>query len=669
MLAAAPYRMQIYGFSPAGSDHEFALEERFIDVPSSAGALESAAAMAAFPHYAGSSGDYKLALYVRDRLKEAGFDTSMETLTARVDIPQKLALELYPTGVRTSSQNGKIPAHVAVGERAAYRKKMAAEPTPSPAPAGAPAPLPGVKFDLRELGDAADPDTTNPAVGLPFIAGSADGDITAPLVYAASGTPADYALLESHAVDTRGAILLIRLGAESRGALVRTAQTHGAAGVLLYDDPAEDGSGRGATDPSGPWRPSNSVQRGSVGAGATIPVLPISSANARTLLTALKGPTAPRPWTGAMAVAYPIARGPAVVHMTVELLRKQTSLWNTVGILHGTLPGQALVLGAQRDAWVYGIGPGGGGTVTLLETARGLGYLAQTGWQPGRTIVLAAWDGEELGSYGSVAYLKQHGDEIRNTSIAYLNTEPSITGPAFGADAVAAIASTIADASHAVPDPARPGGTIFDRFAFRNRGALPPVDRGRGGIDRAPFLFGAGTPAANATFSGPFGPYHSSYDTLQFARTISDPQFELHRAAAQLYGIAILRLSNADAVPYRFNAYVAPMNAALRALTALAGVHHVNLDSTGMDASVKRFAGNAKHSDTATAHVTNAGAADRQMEAARVLDLTTYGIDGDTGISFPDIARAIRAGDQKAVDLAVSRARSTLDRAGTLIAQ
>ena len=371
-----------------------------------------------------------------------------------------------------------------------------------------------------------------------------------------------------------------------------------------------------------------------------------------------------------MAVGYPIARGPAVVHMTVELLRKKTTLWNTIGILHGTLPGQALVLGAQRDAWVYGIGPGGGGTVTLLETARGLGYLAQTGWQPGRTIVLAAWDGEELGSYGSLAYIKRHGDEIRNTSIAYLNTEPSITGPAFGADAVAAIASTIADASHVVPDPARPGGTIFDRYAFRTRGALPPIDRGRGGTDRAPFLFGAGTPAANATFSGPFGPYHSSYDTLQFSRTISDPQFDLHRALAQLYGIAVLRLANADAVPYHFNAYVAPMNSALRALTALAGAHHVNLDSS-RDRRVRSNGSPATRSipiPPRRGSPTPARPIARWKPRASSISPRTAST-AIPAFRFPTsrarFAKAIRS----AVDLAVSRARSTLDRAGTLIAQ
>lgn len=656
LVAAAPPHTQLYGFTAVGSDAEYALEDRFLDIPSAAGALESAAALAAQPHYAGTPGDYKLALYVRDKFKEFGFDTALETLTARVDVPKRLELELIPTGTRPVT----VPAYTSLARRRILRRQVNAEN------AGV---EPANGFDLRELPDPSDPDTANPAVGLPFIAGSADGDVSAPLVYAGRGLPADYAVLSAHAVDPKGAVLLIRTGAESRGKLVRRAQAYGARGVLLYNDPADDGFGRGPVDPNGPWRPANSVERGSVGEGVTIPVLPISATNAGRLLAALKGPTAPKPWSGALSVSYPIARGPAGVHMVVKLLRRETTLWNTIGVLHGTLPGQALVLGAQRDAWVYGIGAGGGGTVTLLETARGLGMLAQTGWRPDRTIVLAAWDGEELGSYGSLAYLKRHGDAIRDTSIAYLNTEPGVTGPTFGADAVAAIAPTVADATQVVGDPARPGGSIYDRWAFRTHGVLPPIDFGHAGNDRAPFLFGAGTPSAGAAFTGPFGPYHSSYDTLQFARTISDPQFDLHRTAAQIYGITTLRLANAEVVPYHFSAYVGPMEAALRALASVARTRKLNLDVRAFDASIRRFAAAAAKSDAATKRVATAGAADRELEAARVLDIAAYGAEGETRIEFPDVLNAVRDGNQGAVDTAVARVRGTLDRAGALIAQ
>jgi hypothetical protein len=290
-----------------------------------------------------------------------------------------------------------------------------------------------------------------------------------------------------------------------------------------------------------------------------------------------------------------------------------------------------------------------------------------TGWQPGRTIVVAAWDGEELGSYGSLAYIKRHSADIVAGNVAYLDTSPSVTGGRFGGTAAAAIAAGLAEATQVVPDPAQPGNTIYDRWAFRTRGQLPPIEAFGGGSDERPFLFDAGTPSVSAAFSGPYGPYNSSYGTLQYARTISDPEFALHRTAAQIYGIAALRLANADVVPYHFRAYVAPMRSALQALAALARTRRITVDTRGFTASMTRFATSAARADAATARAATATVADRELEAARVLDLTVYGVDGSADVTFPDIARALRAGDQNAADVAVARARTTIERAATLI--
>lgn len=657
LLASAPPRTPIFGFTAIESQAEYDVENRFLDVPSAAGALTAATAVAALPHYAGTTGDYKLALYVRDALQSYGFDATIETLSARVDVPKRLILQLLPTGTPPIA----VPAKTPITQRRRKRRELEA------ANKGV-ATAPGEGLDLRELGDPADAESENPAVGLPFIAGSADGNVSAPLVYAGRGLDGDYAQLAAHQIDPRGAVLLIRYGADARTALVRRAEANGAAGVVLYDDPADDGFARGPVYPNGPWRPMTSVQRGSVAEGVTIPVLPISAANAQILLAALHGPSAPRPWAGALPVGYPFARGPAAVRMVVELKRKTTTLWNTVGVLHGTLPGQTVVIGAQRDAWVYGMGPGSG-VVTLLETARGLGYLAHTGWQPGRTVILAAWDGEELGAYGSLAYLKRHGDELRTGNVAYLDTSPSVSGPVFGADAVAAIAPTIVDATHAVGDPAQPGNTIYDRYAFRTRGRLPPLQRPAGGSDQPPFLFGAGTPGASFGFTGPFGPYHSSFDTLQFAQTISDPGFALHLAAAQIYGVAALRLADAGVVPYHFGAYVLPMRTALHALGAAAKTQHLSFDTNGFYVSVKHYATAAARCDAATARGASRVDPALELEAARNIDLTAYGVDGNTAVTFPDVARAVHDGNQAAVNLAVARTRTTLERAAQLIAR
>ncbi|HEY6233656.1 MAG TPA: PA domain-containing protein, partial [Candidatus Elarobacter sp.] len=351
LIAVAP-PSPLTGFTAVSSARERVDEARFLDLPSAQGALDHAAVIGAHPHYAGTPADHALAEYTRDRLREYGFDARIETFRTRVDTPRKLALELYADGRVYAPRNG---AHRARG-------------TP---PAG---------LDLREVGDPSDPATLDPAVGLPFNAGSADGDVVEPLVYAHRGLPDDFARLRGAGVDVRGAVALVRYGAAFRGLLARNAQDAGAAGMILYGDPADDALARNEARPIGAWHPPAAVQRGTLGDGIRIPVLPVSSDNARTLLRALRGPNGPAGWGGALDAPYPLAKGPALVHLVVALNRTQTTLWNTVGVLRGTQAAQSVMLGAHRDAWVYGVGDNGAGTIVLLEAARGLGYLARSGW-------------------------------------------------------------------------------------------------------------------------------------------------------------------------------------------------------------------------------------------------------------------------------------------------
>ncbi|HZW52646.1 MAG TPA: PA domain-containing protein, partial [Candidatus Elarobacter sp.] len=277
------------GFTAATAGRERTDEARFLDLPSAQGALDHAAVIGAHPHYAGTPADLALAEYTRDRLRDYGFDARIEAFRTRVDTPRKLAVELYPDGQVYVPRTG---AHRARG-------------------------TPPVGLDLREAGEPGDPPTLDPAVGLPFNAGSGDGDVTAPLVYAHRGLPADFAALRSAGVDVRGAVALIRYGAAFRGLLARNAQDAGAAGVIFYDDPADDGFAKGAPIPNGPYRPTASVQRGSVGENVRIPTIPVSADNARTLLRALRGRSGPAGWGGALDAPYPLGKGPALVHLVV----------------------------------------------------------------------------------------------------------------------------------------------------------------------------------------------------------------------------------------------------------------------------------------------------------------------------------------------------------------
>ena len=664
LAGAAPPFTTLYGFTVIGSAHERTAELSFMDVPSAAGALATTTAIASQPHEAGTPGDYQTALYMRDQLQSFGFAATLETLSARVDSPKKIGLVLYPTG-RVPALASTVDAFHGIFSR--YRTRPATSP-PAPGASALPDALPPVAFDLREPPIESDADTANPAVGVPFLAGSGDGDLVAPLIYAGYGSDADYGRLTAHGVEVRGAIAIVRNAREFRGVTARRAQTRGLAGVIFYDDPAEDGAARGAAYPFGPYRPAASVRRGTVGEGVTIPALPVSAATAQALIGALRGPSAGPPWSGALAVRYPFARGPATARLTVLLARKQTTLWNTIGVLSGVQhPEQSIVMGAHRDAWVFGAGDDGSGIATLIEAARGLGYIVKGGWRPSRSIVVAGWDGEELGAYGTIAYVKRHGDELRTGGVAYLDAEQSVTGPRFAADAVAAVASTVVDATHVVADPLRPGATIYDRWALRSN-AMPARSLGEGNLDRSASLFGIGTPSLNAGFGGVLGPYHSAYDTLKFATTYSDPDFVLHRSAAQIYGVIAMRLADADVVPYRFGTYVPLMRANVRALSGAARTAKVRVDASGLASSIGRFATAARRFDIATANVATGALAGRALEAARIVDIAVYGNDGYAAATLPDVARAVALGNQSEIDRAVARTRAAIDRASELLA-
>jgi N-acetylated-alpha-linked acidic dipeptidase len=617
LLAAAAPALPLPGFSAVTASRERVDEARFLDLPSAQGALDAAAVFGAHPHYAGTPADERLALFTRDRLREYGFDARVEPFTARVDTPRTLVLELYA--------DGKPYEHAT----AVHRRTG----------------TPPLGLDLRELGSDADPSTQNPAVGLPFDADSADGDVTAPLVFADRGLRDDFATLARARVDVRGAIVLIRAGAAFRGSLVKNAQRAGAVGALLYDDPADDGFARGAAYPHGPWRPGASVERGALGPEIRIPVLPISADNARILLRSLHGSAGPEGWTGALDAPYPLGKGPAVVHLHVVLNHTTTTLWNTIGVLTGELPGSNVIVGARRDAWVYGVGDGGSGAITALEAARALGNLAQGGWRPRRTIVVALWDGEELGALGSSAYVRAHAAEVREC-VAYLNADANVTGPRLDAAAAGALGPTIIAAARAVPDPARVTATMEDRWNAQDDGETiaPPG-----------FSFGFGTPVAEIGLHGPFGTANSSYDTLRYATTWSDPGFALHRTAAQLYGLVAMRLADADAIPYAFSAYPPRLREALRSLElrALADRRDVDLRplSRALDALDRTIRRGAEHDDA------------QALAAAQELDALSYGIDDDAVIAFANVQAAYESGDDARLRAAIAGARDSIERA------
>jgi N-acetylated-alpha-linked acidic dipeptidase len=77
------------------------------------------------------------------------------------------------------------------------------------------------------------------------------------------------------------------------------------------------------------------------------------------------------------------------------------------------------------------------------------------------------------------------------------------------------------------------------------------------GSDYTPFLQHVGIASLNLSYSGEDGggSYHSIYDSFDHYRRFGDPTFDYGIALAQTAGRAILRLANADVLPFEFNSF------------------------------------------------------------------------------------------------------------------
>lgn len=549
-------------------------EQYALDLPSADGARESSQHINTEMHYAGTAGDYHMATWMRDQLANEGFDASLETFT------------------------GEVPQLVAKPVLQIYTR-------------------PRIDFDLHEVKIAQDPDGSRPDAEIPFNAWSGNGDVTATVVDAGRGTQADYDALKAAGVDVHAHIVVVRYGAEFRGLLADRAEREGAAGIVFFSDAnGRDGSNRGIPYPDGPYRPVGSVQRGSLGTRKRIPALPVRADIASRLLQSVRDHV-----------------GTELVHLRVIQRAPQTTMWNTVGILRGTDPSHSIVLGAHRDAWVYGVTDNGSGISTLLETGRALGYLYRSGWRPRFNIVVVGFDGEEIGEAGSIAYVRGHLGELQGGCIAYINSDEATTGQLFDVDAVAALHDVFAAAAQRVPDPHAPKQSLYERWKHQHDGIS--VGTPGGGSDFEAFLYDAGVPVMEAHFDGVFGVYHSAYDDLRYAATQADPGFINHRALAQLMAISVLRLANGT-LQYRLIPYADEMSAAVGRMRASNQLSP--LDAGRMNEAIARYR-------TAATYAERHGIdGNREIAAVHRLNRLFYGRIGYASVLFPDIAAAAAAG-------------------------
>src|ERR1700734_417562 len=439
----------IFGFRDASAENT--TEARFLAVPDPKLAEEHLRTLTQAPHMAGTPEDKATADYVAQKFREAGLDTEIVEYKVWINYPSEISVDVTaPAGVE---MHGPTREHV-----------------------------------------DGDPYDNDPRVVMPFNGMSPSGDVEAEVIYANYGTPEDFERLEKLKIDVRGKIVLVRYGQNFRGVKEFIAQEHGAAGVIIYSDPFDDGWRRGDKYPAGPWRPDTGVQRGSVGymfefpgdpttqgfaslpslpegkrvspeksaQMPKIPVTPLSYHDASPILQYLDGPDSPREWQGALPFTYHVGPGPVRVKMHLKQDYQFRTLWDVIGRVRGSeLPGEWVIAGNHRDAWVYGAVDPNSGTAAMLEAVHGVGELLKSGWKPKRTMVFASWDGEEEGLMGSTEWAEQNAAELASAA-AYFNVDVAVSGPKFGASSVPSLKQFLRDVTKAVPSPK--GGTVYEAW-------------------------------------------------------------------------------------------------------------------------------------------------------------------------------------------------------------
>jgi N-acetylated-alpha-linked acidic dipeptidase len=428
------------------------------------------------------------------------------------------------------------------------------------------------------------------------------------------GIPEDYEQLDRMGISVKGKIVIARYFHSWRGIKPKVAAEHGAVGCLIYSDPHEDGFVQGDAFPKGGWRPKDGVQRGSVadmpvypgdpltpGVGATkdakrlkledaatitkIPVLPISYADAQPLLEALTGRVAPPEWRGGLGITYHVGPGAAKVHLKVKSNWNTRPVYDVIAKIPGaTFSDEWVLRGNHHDAWVNGAEDPTSGMVAVLEEGRALGELLKAGWKPKRTIIYCAWDGEEPGLLGSTEWAETHYDELQLHAVAYINSDSNGRGY-LGIEGSHTLEKFANDIARDITDPETKFSTWKRNHLHEIAAAKSPEDREKirqraddrigalgSGSDYTAFLQHDGVASMNIGYGGEDGGgiYHSIYDDFYWYTHFSDTNFQYGRALAQTGGSAILRLADADLLPFEFGDFADTMDFYVKELKTLA---------------------------------------------------------------------------------------------------
>jgi N-acetylated-alpha-linked acidic dipeptidase len=583
----APFPNHVFGYRDFAPQAK--LDQDFLAIPSAKLAQEELKTLTASPHVAASKEDYDTAVYVAGKFQAAGLETQIVPYKAWLNLPQDVFIQ-------ATNSAGKI---LMTGPA---REKV-----------------------------ENDPYQDDPRILPAFNGGSPSCDVTTDVVYANYGRPEDFRRLDELHISVAGKIVLVRYGSNFRGVKVYLAQQRGAAGVLIYSDPADDGYFQGDKYPHGPWRPETGVQRGSVqymfkypgdattpdvastsalpsgkrlpvaqiSSLPTIPSMPLSYHDAAPILENLGGPVAPREWQGALPFSYHVGGSSALkVHLRLKMDYAERTIWDVIGKIPGTQsPDEWVIAGNHRDAWVYGAVDPTSGTVAMLEAVHGIGSLLAHGWKPRRTMLFCSWDAEEEGLIGSTEWTEDHAKQLAH-AVVYINTDATVSGPRFEASSVPSLKQFVREVTMEVASPK--GGSVYDQWKRdlnqNHAPGVPPVsgevrvgDLGSGS-DYTPFIQHFGVPSTDVGTTGPYGVYHSTFDNYAWFVMNADPTFAYEQQMARVFGLEALHIADTDVLPYDYMAYARQIQAYLYAAQNRAREVGLTVDFTQAEASANRFA-------------------------------------------------------------------------------
>ncbi|MEJ7624781.1 MAG: M28 family metallopeptidase [Pyrinomonadaceae bacterium] len=543
---------EMMGFSTSSAASQRALEAKFDSYLNPGSQRDWMKRLSARPHYLGSPYNKTNAEFIAAQFKSWGYDTEIEQFEVLFPSPKTRIVQM--TAPTRFTLKLREPA---LKEDATSSQQLEQLPT--------------------------------------YNAYSAEGDVTGALVYVNYGTPADYDELEKRGIDVRGKIVISRYGGSWRGIKPKVAAEHGAVGCLIYSDPRDDGYFQGDVYPKGAYRNENGAQRGSVmdmpthpgdpltkGIGAVkgakridirtaptltkIPVLPISYGDALPLLKNLDGAVVPQAWRGALPITYHFGGKTPTVRIKLEFNWDMKTIYNVIAKMPGReLPDQWIIRGNHHDAWVNGAADPISGMVAEMDEARAIGELAKTGWRPKRTIVYAAWDAEEQGLIGSTEWVETHAEQLRQKAAVYINTDANGRG-FLGIGGSHTLEKFINDVGRDVPDP-QTTMSVWERARAEEIVNGPASARAEtmsrhdlrisalgSGSDYTPFLQHLGIASLNIGFGGENGggSYHSIYDSFDHYARFGDPGFAYGVALSKVCGHAVLRLANAETLPFEF---------------------------------------------------------------------------------------------------------------------